>query len=79
VSLGKDDAVALARGGHALTFVVGELDDGMAFVEQALAINPNFAVGWMLSGLVCVYIGEPDKASAAMTTPSSSARFHGCG
>ncbi len=62
VALGKDDAVALARGGHALAFVVGELDDGMAFVDQALAIDPNFAVGWMLSGLVSVYLGEPDKA-----------------
>jgi TolB-like protein len=62
VALGRDDAVALARGGHALAFVVGELDDGMAFIDQALAINPNFAVGWMLSGLVCVYLGEPDKA-----------------
>src|SRR5262245_36290974 len=62
VALGKDDAVALARGGHGLAFVVGELDDGMAFVDQALAINPNFAVGWMLSGLICVYLGEPEKA-----------------
>jgi tetratricopeptide (TPR) repeat protein len=62
VALGKDDAVALARGGHALAFVVGELDDGMAFIDQALAINPNFAVGWMLSGLVSIYLGDPDKA-----------------
>jgi TolB-like protein/Tfp pilus assembly protein PilF len=62
VALGRDDAVALARGGHALAFVMGELDDGNAFVEQALTINPNFAVGWMLSGLICVYIGEPDAA-----------------
>jgi TolB-like protein len=62
VSLGKEDAVALARGGHTLAFVVGELDDGKAFVDQALHIDPNFAVGWMLSGLICVYIGEPDTA-----------------
>ena len=62
VALGKDDAVALARGGHALAFVVGELDDGMAFVDQALASNPNFAVGWMLSGLISVYLGQPEKA-----------------
>jgi TolB-like protein len=62
VALGKNDAVALARGGHALAFVVGDLDDGMAFIDQALAINPNFAVGWMLSGLVSVYIGEPERA-----------------
>ena len=62
VALGKDDAVALARGGHALAYVVGEFDAGKAFTDQALLINPNFAVGWMLSGLVSVYRGEPDEA-----------------
>jgi TolB-like protein len=62
VTLGKDDAVALARGGHALAFLVGELDAGMAFIDQALVLNPNFAVGWMLSALVSVYRGEPELA-----------------
>jgi TolB-like protein len=62
VALGKDDAVALARGGHALAYVAGELDGGAAFTDQALVLNPNFAVGWMLSGLVSVYQGEPEVA-----------------
>jgi TolB-like protein len=62
VALGKDDAVALARGGHALAYVVGEFEAGRAFTDQALLLNPNFAVGWMLSGLVSVYRGEPDEA-----------------
>ena len=62
VALGKDDAVALARGGHALAYVVGELDAGAAFTDQALVLNQNFAVGWMLSGLISVYRGEPDVA-----------------
>jgi TolB-like protein/tetratricopeptide (TPR) repeat protein len=62
VALGKDDAVALARGGHALAYVVGELEAGAAYTDQALILNPNFAVGWMLSGLVSVYSGEPDVA-----------------
>jgi hypothetical protein len=42
-----------ARGGHALAYVVGEFDAGKAFTDQALLINPNFAVGWMLSGRPC--------------------------
>jgi tetratricopeptide (TPR) repeat protein len=62
VALGKDDAVAMARGGHALAYVAGELDAGAAYTDQALVLNPNFAVGWMLSGLVRVYLGEPDVA-----------------
>ena len=52
VALGPDDAVALARGGHALAYVLGEFNSGAAFTDQALVLNPNFAVGWMLSGLV---------------------------
>ena len=67
VALGKDDAVALARGGHALAYVVGELDAGAAFTDQALVLNPNFAVGWMLGGLVSVYRGEPDVAIGRLT------------
>jgi TolB-like protein len=62
VALGKDDAVALARGGHALAYVVADLDAGAAYTDRALVLNPNFAVGWMLSGLVSVYRGEPDLA-----------------
>jgi tetratricopeptide (TPR) repeat protein len=34
--LGPDDAVALSRGGHALAYVVGELDDATTFVDRAL-------------------------------------------
>ncbi len=62
VALGKDDAVALARGGHALAFVVGEFESGKTFTDHALVLNPNYAVGWMLSGLVRVYRGEPEQA-----------------
>ena len=62
VALGKDDAVALARGGHALAYVVEEFETGAAYTDQALVINPNYAVGWMLSGLVGVYRGETDVA-----------------
>jgi tetratricopeptide (TPR) repeat protein len=53
-------------GGNVVTvpvdIVVGELDAGAAYTDQALVLNPNFAVGWMLSGLVSVYRGEPDVA-----------------
>jgi TolB-like protein len=62
VELGKDDAVALARGGHALAYVVGDLDDGAAWIDQALVLNPNLALAWYASGWVRVYLGEPDIA-----------------
>jgi TolB-like protein len=62
VELGKDDAVALARGGHALGFLVGDLDSGAAFVDRAVLINPNLATAWVLSGLLRFYRGETDVA-----------------
>jgi TolB-like protein len=60
--LGKDDAVALARGGHALGFLVGDLDASVAFVDRAIQLNPNLATAWVLSGLLRFYRGETDVA-----------------
>ncbi len=60
--LGSDDAVALAQAGFALAFVVGELDDGMALIDRALALNPNLAAAWRFSGFVKVFLGQPDQA-----------------
>ena len=62
VELGRNDAVALARGGHALSFLRGELDDGAEFIDQALRLNPNLAVAWSFSGWVRNYCGDLDVA-----------------
>ncbi len=47
VQLGKDDATTLAEAGLALAYVGKELDDGAAFLDRALLINPN----WLGAGL----------------------------
>jgi adenylate cyclase len=62
VDLGKDDAVALSFGGYALGYVVGQLDDCAAFVDQALTLNPNLAVAWATSGWIKICFGDPDTA-----------------
>jgi TolB-like protein len=62
VELGKDDAIALARGGHALAFVAGDLDSGVVFLDRALVLNANLAPAWTLSGWLRAYRGEPDVA-----------------
>jgi TolB-like protein len=62
VHLGKDDTVALARGGHALAFLGHELDTGLLFIERALAIDPNHAPAWFLSGWLQAFRGEPETA-----------------
>ncbi|MBR0799582.1 adenylate/guanylate cyclase domain-containing protein [Bradyrhizobium jicamae] len=60
VEVGKDDPVALSRGGHALAWFVRDLDSGAAFIDRALALNPNLAAAWNLSGWVRAYRGELD-------------------
>jgi len=60
--LGRDDAVALSRGAHALGYVVGELDTATIFVDRALVLNQNLAVAWYASGWLRIFLGEPDLA-----------------
>ncbi len=62
IELGKDDAVALARAGHALANFVGDLDSGIALIDKALLLNPNLAAAWFLGGFVKIMAGEPDDA-----------------
>jgi hypothetical protein len=53
VQLGKDDATALSIAGFVLAFVGKELDDGAAFLDRALLINPNLAIGLRAAGPKC--------------------------
>jgi len=62
VELGKDDAVALTRGGHALAHFVGDLDSSVALVDRALMLNPNLAAAWFLGGFLRAERGEPNDA-----------------
>jgi tetratricopeptide (TPR) repeat protein len=62
VHLGGDDPVALCMGGYALAFVAHEFDDAAAFMDRGLAVNPNTAQAWTLSGWLRVWRGEPDLA-----------------
>jgi adenylate cyclase len=62
VELGKDDAVALSRGGHAFAWFHRDLDNSAAFIDRALVLNPNLSAAWNLSGWVRAYRGELDLA-----------------
>ncbi len=67
VNLGADDAVALSGGGYALAFVAHDLDDGSAFLDSALALNPNLALAWHCSGWTRAFLGEPETAIEQLT------------
>ena len=64
---GWDDAVALARGGHALASGVGDLDRAAAMIDRALALNPNLAAAWNASGWLRNMLGEPETAIEHLT------------
>jgi tetratricopeptide (TPR) repeat protein len=67
VEFGKEDALALATAGIALAYVVGDLDDGAAFIDRALALNPNLAWAWLFSGFTKTWLGEPEVAIERLT------------
>ena len=60
--LGKDDAVALGTAGLALSFFIGLHEDGKALTDRAISLNPNFAMAYIWSGWVRVWLGETEAA-----------------
>jgi len=81
VELGKDDALALATAGITLAFVANNLDDGTAYIDQALVLNPNLAWGWLFSAFVKTMRGEPEAAIECVTramrlSPQDFQLFH---
>jgi TolB-like protein len=62
VQAGKSDAGALSFAGFSRAYVAGQLDDGVANIERALALNPNLASAHYASGWARTWLGEPELA-----------------
>lgn len=62
VELGRDDAVALTRSGHALGHLAGDLDGAIALLDRALVLNPNLVSAWFLGAFLRVWHGESEGA-----------------
>ena len=67
VELGKDDAVALTRCGHALGHLAGDLPGGIALLDKALVLNPNLAAAWFLGAFLRLWHGQTDEAIEHLT------------
>jgi TolB-like protein/class 3 adenylate cyclase len=59
---GSDDAFALARCAHVLTYLGHEYDRGASMVEQAVTLNPNLAIAWYSRGWVSLMCGDGERA-----------------
>ena len=57
-----DDSGILANAALPLAYFGEDIGATMALVDRALALNPNYARGWHLSGVLRQWAGEPDIA-----------------
>jgi adenylate cyclase len=57
-----DDARVLANAAQALAYFGEDIGAMMALVERALALNPNYARGWHVSGALRHWAGQQDIA-----------------
>jgi len=57
-----DDPGVLATAAQVLAFFGEDIGAMMGLVDRALALNPNYARGWHVSGVLRVWAGQPDIA-----------------
>jgi adenylate cyclase len=62
VEKGNDDPVALAFGGFGIAYFGGRPEQGLAYIERALTLNPNYLWAWRFGGWVSWMIGRHEKA-----------------
>jgi adenylate cyclase len=59
---GENDPRILADAAFALAYFGEDIRAMIGLVDRALALNPSFAYGWFVSGILRVYAGQPDLA-----------------
>ena len=62
IELGKDDPITLCWSGITLGYVAGEVEEGAAFIDRALFLDPNYAPAWGFSGWMRIFLGQMDLA-----------------
>jgi adenylate cyclase len=62
LQLAEEDPGTLAYAAHVLAYFGEDVGAMIGLVDRALALNPSFARGWHLSGLLRVWAGQHDLA-----------------
>ena len=57
-----DDPAILVNAAYTLAYLGQDIGAMMALVDRALALNPSFARGWFVSGVLRLYAGQPEIA-----------------
>ena len=81
VTLDPQDAKALTIGGHVRASLQRRFREGLALHERALALNPNLAMAWALSGLAQLYLGDWEEGERRLLrykqlAPTDPHAFH---
>jgi TolB-like protein/tetratricopeptide (TPR) repeat protein len=63
-----DDPNTLGRAAHALGYSGGDLGAATALVDRCVELNPNYASGWINSGWLRLWAGQPDLAIEHLET-----------
>ena len=63
-----DDPGVLAKSAYALAALGEDIATMLALADRALALNPNYARGWFISGVIGLWAGDADRAIAHVET-----------
>ena len=81
ITLDPQDANGLTIAGHVRAFLQWRILEGIALHERALALNPNLAMAWALSGLAHLYLGDWEEGERRLLrykqlSPTDPCAFH---
>jgi TolB-like protein len=62
LQVGENDPDILANGALVLAYFGEDIGAMIGLVDRALTLNPSYARGWYLSGLLRAWAGQPDLA-----------------
>ena len=68
LEVAEDDPRVLANAAHALAQFGEDIGAMIGLVDRALALNPSYARGWFLSGIIQTFAGQPDLAIEHLET-----------
>jgi len=68
VEVAGDDPGILANAALALAYFGEDIGAMLALVDRALALNPNYARGWYIKGVLRMIAGQPDVAIEHVNT-----------
>jgi adenylate cyclase len=68
IRVASDDPRVLGMAAYALAYFGEDMDAAIELIDRALALNPSFAHGWVISGWLRLWAGQPELAISHFET-----------